>query len=85
MGVEGLSRRERQVFTLFLAGHRWKEIAGQLNIGERTVNTYHAALLRKLGVNNTVDLVKIGIRHGLTTLEPDFRTRQDAPSDAVAV
>ena len=70
MGVEGLSQREREVFALFLAGLRWKEIASQLNIGDRTVHTHHAALLRKLGVDNTVDLVKIGIRHGLTPLEP---------------
>jgi DNA-binding CsgD family transcriptional regulator len=50
--LDGLSSREQEVLALAAAGLKDKEIAAGLTIGVRTVNTYMANVLRKLGVAN---------------------------------
>lgn len=65
-----LTRREREVFALYLEGHRLKEIGAQLGgISHKCVETHKASIVCKLGAKNDVDLVKIAIRAGYTTLD----------------
>jgi DNA-binding CsgD family transcriptional regulator len=52
-----LTRREQEVLDLAAAGASAKEIAEQLVIGERTVETHLANIYRKLGVRSRVELV----------------------------
>lgn len=52
-----LSTRESEVLKLLTIGRKNKEVAKELNINEKTVSTYKARLMRKLKVNNLVDLV----------------------------
>lgn len=52
-----LSTREIEVLKLLSSGKRNKEIAEELDINEKTVSTYKARLLKKLGVNNMVELI----------------------------
>ncbi|TNJ43726.1 response regulator transcription factor [Tamlana fucoidanivorans] len=52
-----LSTREAEVLKLLTIGRKNKEISQELNINEKTVSTYKARLMRKLKVNNLVDLV----------------------------
>lgn len=52
-----LSNREVEVLKLLSVGMRNKDIALQLNINEKTVSTYRARLMKKLNVDNLVDLV----------------------------
>jgi len=52
-----LSTREIEVLKLICSGRKNKEIAKELNINEKTVSTYKARLMKKLQVNNIVDLV----------------------------
>ena len=52
-----LSTRESEVLKLLTIGRKNKEISKELNINEKTVSTYKARLMRKLKVNNLVDLV----------------------------
>lgn len=52
-----LSTREVEVLKLLSSGRRNKEIAEELNINEKTVSTYKARLMKKLNVNNLVDLI----------------------------
>lgn len=53
-----LSTREVEVLKLLAKGKRNKEVAGSLNLNEKTVSTYKARLMRKLNVDNLVDLLQ---------------------------
>jgi len=52
-----LSTREVEVLKLLASGKRNKDIAKELEINEKTVSTYRARLMKKLNVDNLVDLV----------------------------
>lgn len=60
-----LSDREVQVLSLFVRGLSRKEISQELNINEKTVSTYRARLLQKLGVRNLVELIRYAVEEGL--------------------
>lgn len=53
-----LSDRERDVLRLLAAGKSHKEIAAMLSISAKTISTYRARLLRKLGAHTTADLIR---------------------------
>lgn len=52
-----LSTREIEVLKLISVGRKNKEIALELEINEKTVSTYKARLMKKLHVENIVDLI----------------------------
>lgn len=56
-----LSNREREVLTLLIAGPDTSNrlIAGQLGISHRTVETYRARLMQKMGARSLVELVRL--------------------------
>lgn len=56
-GPSGLSRREREVLQAVLENLSNKEIAGQLNISERTAKFHVSNLLAKFGVERRTDLI----------------------------
>ena len=53
-----LSAREVEVLKLLASGKRNKEVAQGLDLNEKTVSTYKARLMRKLNVDNLVDLLQ---------------------------
>ncbi|MEJ1222559.1 response regulator transcription factor [Sediminicola sp. 1XM1-17] len=53
-----LSSREVEVLKLLASGKRNKEVALGLNLNEKTVSTYKARLMKKLNVDNLVDLLQ---------------------------
>jgi DNA-binding NarL/FixJ family response regulator len=53
-----ITPREKQVLQLVAAGFSTKQIAAQLAIGNRTVETHRINLLKKLKVSNTAELIK---------------------------
>jgi DNA-binding NarL/FixJ family response regulator len=55
--LEGLSDRELQVFHQLAQGKKLKEIAVDLNLSIKTVDTYRLRILQKLDLHRTVDLV----------------------------
>ena len=59
-----LSEREIAVVRLIAAGHSNKEIAGQLAISVKTVETYKARSLEKLGLHSRADLVRYALQQG---------------------
>src|SRR5215216_3463018 len=59
-----LSNRELQVLSLITKGLRGKDIAHHLDIHEKTVSTYRARLLHKLGLRSIVDLIQYGAKEG---------------------
>jgi FixJ family two-component response regulator len=64
--VKKLSSRQREVFDLLVVGQRSKEIAEQLGIGEKTVAKHRVAILGKMQVDNTVELVRLFADANLT-------------------
>jgi two-component system response regulator NreC len=65
---EQLSAREHQVFTLLVDGLRSKEIASQLGLSPKTVNTYRSNLMSKLNIHDLPGLVKFAVRKKLIPL-----------------
>jgi len=53
-----LSTREVEVLKLLASGKRNKDVAEGLNLNEKTVSTYKARLMKKLNVDNMVDLLQ---------------------------
>lgn len=53
-----LSTREIEVLKLLASGKRNKDVAIGLNLNEKTVSTYKARLMKKLNVDNMVDLLQ---------------------------
>jgi DNA-binding CsgD family transcriptional regulator len=62
---ERLTRREREVVALAAYGWTAVEIADQLRIGERTVETHLANAYPKLGVRSKLELVREAARLGV--------------------
>jgi DNA-binding NarL/FixJ family response regulator len=55
-GVDLLSDREIEVFQLVGRGLTSREIAGQLNLGPTTVDSYRARIKEKLAIRNAAEL-----------------------------
>jgi len=64
-----LSARERQVLQLLAEGHSTKDIAAQLHVSAKTVETHRAQLMEKLKLFSIAELTKYAVREGLTSLE----------------
>jgi two-component system, NarL family, invasion response regulator UvrY len=62
---ETLSDREYEVMKLIATGKSVKEIAGELSLGDKTVFTYRARLLEKLGAKSDVEVARYALRHRL--------------------
>lgn len=60
-----LSKREHQVFQRIVEGQKVVEIAQALSLSPKTVETYRARVMQKLGIVDTVDLIKFAMRKGL--------------------
>jgi DNA-binding NarL/FixJ family response regulator len=61
---EVLSDREAAVVRLTARGHGNKEIAAQMDISTKTVETYKARALEKLGLHSRADLVRYAVGRG---------------------
>jgi DNA-binding NarL/FixJ family response regulator len=60
-----LSERDKQVLKLVAEGRRSKEIAAQLNLSAKSIETYRSRLMKKLGCSNSAELIRYAIREGL--------------------
>lgn len=63
--LDGLSTREVEVLRLTALGYTSSEVACQLRLSPRTVETHRARINRKLGVSKRADLVRYALRRGL--------------------
>jgi two-component system, NarL family, invasion response regulator UvrY len=63
--VESLSNREYEVMIRIALGQSSSEIADGLHISVKTVGTYRARILEKMGFQRSVDLTLYAVRHGL--------------------
>jgi DNA-binding NarL/FixJ family response regulator len=60
-----LSQREFSVLVMIGRGRALNEIADSLHLSPKTVSTYKARVLEKLGLANTADLVRYAVDHRL--------------------
>lgn len=60
-----LSDREYEVMKLIATGQSVKLIAATLSLSEKTVFTYRARMLDKLGLDGDVDVARYALRHQL--------------------
>jgi DNA-binding NarL/FixJ family response regulator len=67
--LERLSSRERQVLQLLAEGHSVAEIAATLSLSPKTVETYRARMMEKLGIYELAGLVRFAIQQGVTFLD----------------
>jgi DNA-binding CsgD family transcriptional regulator len=56
--MEGLSKREREIARLLVAGYSGVNVAAIAGLSENTVRTYVRRLYAKIGANNRADLVR---------------------------
>jgi DNA-binding NarL/FixJ family response regulator len=63
--MDTLTEREREVVQLVVKGLSTREIASQLDISTRTVETHRANLMRKLNLKSVALLTQFAIREGL--------------------
>ncbi len=59
---ETLTPRERLILRLIAEGHPNAEIAAELAISPRTVETHRAHMMQKLGLKTRTELVRYGLR-----------------------
>lgn len=64
-GLACLSPREREVFFLVVRGHTSLEIAAKLAVSPKSVETYRARFMMKLGLETRADIVEYALAHGL--------------------
>jgi DNA-binding NarL/FixJ family response regulator len=64
-----LSDREREVLQMMAEGKGTKEIAAELGLSAKTVETHRQHLMDKLDIYSVAELTKFAIREGLTTLD----------------
>ena len=62
---QSLSEREQQVIREVAYGHTSEEIARQYHLSVKTVHTYRARAMAKLGIDNRAQLVDIALRLGI--------------------
>ena len=62
-----LTDREREVLQLVAEGSAMKQIAVELGVSVKTIETHRRQIMDKLDLFSVAELTKYAIRHGLTT------------------
>ena len=65
LGGVTLTHREYEVLRMIAHGYTNRQIAEQLNLSIRTVESHRSNLMNKLGLHSRVDLVRYATRHQL--------------------
>ncbi|MEM7415265.1 MAG: response regulator transcription factor [Gemmatimonadota bacterium] len=66
-GLDDLSAREQEVLGLTAEGYSSREIGEKLFISPKTVDTYRARIMQKLGLSHRSEVVRFALRVGLLT------------------
>jgi DNA-binding NarL/FixJ family response regulator len=63
--IDLLTEREREVMVYVAQGYTSQEVANRLKLSPKTVETYRARLMQKLGLKKRADLVRLALECGL--------------------
>jgi len=66
IGLDALSSHELETLQLLAEGKTTKQIASELFISVKTVESHRQSIMKKLKIYNMTDLVKFAIREGIT-------------------
>jgi PAS domain S-box-containing protein len=66
--IKSITGSEMRVLRLIVKGKSSKEIAESLHRSRRTIESHRAHLMQKLGVDNSIDLVRKAVEAGLVDL-----------------
>ncbi len=64
-----LTDREREALQLVSEGKSTKDVADQLNISVKTVETHRRNIMEKLNLHSMAELTKYAIREGITSID----------------
>ena len=64
-----LTHREREVLQLLAEGGSTANIAAELHLSVKTIETHRKRIMDKLGLRSIAELTKYAIREGITTLD----------------
>jgi DNA-binding NarL/FixJ family response regulator len=67
--AEVLTARQREVLQLLARGHNTKEIAYELSLSVKTVESHRAQIMERLAIRDLASLVVYAIRQGIIQLE----------------
>jgi DNA-binding NarL/FixJ family response regulator len=67
--LAGLTERQRNILQLIAEGRSTKEIASDLNLSVKTVETHRTHLMDRLGIRDTAGLVRFAIRARLVSAD----------------
>jgi two-component system nitrate/nitrite response regulator NarL len=67
----GLTNREKEVLIQVAGGYCNKEIATNLKVGVRTVETHRERIMRKLAIHSVAGLTRFALAKGLVTLRDE--------------
>ena len=62
---KALSERELQIMLMITRGNKVNDIAEQLSLSPKTVNSYRYRLFDKLQINGDVELTRMAMRYGM--------------------
>ncbi len=63
--LDPLSPRETEILSLVAQGYSNRQIATDLNLSVKTIETYKARVMEKLDLHSRVELVRYALQHGL--------------------
>ena len=63
------TEREKEIILLCRDGFLSKEIASRLNISSRTVENHKNNIFKKIGINNTIEMVQYATKNGIIRME----------------
>jgi two-component system invasion response regulator UvrY len=66
---DSLSERELQIMLMITKGEKVQDIAEQLNLSSKTINSYRYRMFEKLNISNDVELTHMAIRYGMIDMD----------------
>lgn len=61
--LDSLPRRQREILSALGAGRTTKQIAGDLGISVKTVETHRSRMMEAIGCRNAVELLRVAMRY----------------------
>ena len=68
-GPHALTARQREILAMVAEGMSTKQIARQLELSVKTIDTHRAQIMQRLAIRDLASLVRFAIRHGMVRLD----------------